>query len=408
MSTSATSTTPQTTAEKIQVIIGEQQATHYERSEVIPALWTALVANQHLLMVAPGGTGKSHLTRDLASRVTGINYFEVALDETSTPDQILGAPDIKSMVEDGKVRRVADGMLPMAHFAFLDEFFNANGPALHSMMPILNERIFHNNGKPVPTPLRSAVMATNKLNADQDQAALWDRVHHRHVVGYVSDRDNLRSLVSEAVLRSVSGYAAPQFTTVTLEEIDAAHDEAMSLQISDLAFNTFLDVKEELERNGVIISTRRVVEAMKGVLATAWIAGHTEVKVGDLSVLRHMLWSTQDQISIVKNIVLTACNPGEKKALDLLDDLDKLKAEYSQASDLDEIKANTASIDIFKKAQRITDEALPLLATAQAAGAGTQRIEDLIGACDALRVKIGKERFNMDEAQIQALATARR
>ena len=406
--TTPVSTTPATTAEKIQVIIGEQQASHYERSEVIPAMWTALVAHQHLLMVAPGGTGKSFLTRDLASRVTGMSYFEVALDETSTPDQILGAPDIKSMVEDGKVRRVADGMLPSAHFAFLDEFFNANGPALHSMMPILNERIFHNTGKPVPTPLRSAVMATNKLNADQDQAALWDRVHHRHVVGFVSDRDNLRSLVSEAVLRSVSGFTAPQFTTVTLEEVDAAHDEAMSLPISDLAFNTFLDVKEELERNGVVISTRRVVEAMKGVLATAWLAGHSEVKVGDLSVLRHMLWSAQDQISIVKNVVLTACNPGEKKALDLLDDLDKLKAEYSQASDLDEIKANTASIDIFKKAQRITDEALPLLTTAQAAGAGTQRIEDLIGACDALRVKIGKERFNMDEAQIQALATARR
>ena len=38
--------------------------------------------------------------------------------------------------------------------AFLDEFFNANGPLLHSVMPALNERIFHNNGVPTPIPLR--------------------------------------------------------------------------------------------------------------------------------------------------------------------------------------------------------------------------------------------------------------
>jgi hypothetical protein len=47
-------------------------------------------------------------------------------------------------------------------------------------------------------------MGTNKLNADVDQAALWDRVHHRHQIGFVSDRDNLNALLNEAVLRSVS------------------------------------------------------------------------------------------------------------------------------------------------------------------------------------------------------------
>jgi MoxR-like ATPase len=398
----------QATQQKIQAIISEQQATHYERTELVTAFWHAIIANQHLLMVGPGGTGKSFLTRDTAKRVTGAAYFEVAMDETTTPDQILGPPDIKSMVEDGKTRRVPDGMMPTAHIAFLDEFFNANGPALHSTMPLLNERIFHNNGKPVPIPLRTAFMGTNKLNSDVDQAALWDRVHHRHVVGYVSDRDHLHSLIDEAMLRQVSTYEDPSFTTVTLNEIDAAHDAAMSLPVSDIAFTTFLDIKEELERNGVVVSTRRLVEAMKGVLAMAWTAGHDEVKVGDLGILRHMLWTTQDQMSVVKTVVLNACNPGEKKALDLLDELDKFKVEYQQASELDEIKRNTAAIDIFKKAQRLIDEAQPLLDTATAAGASTQRISDLIDSAGTLREKIGVECFNMDAAQIANLPTNRR
>lgn len=398
----------QATQAKIQAIIAEQQEQHFERTELVPAFWHAIVANQHLLMVGPGGTGKSFLTRDTAARIVGANYFEVAMDETTTPDQILGPPDIKSMVEDGKTRRVPDGMLPTAHVAFLDEFFNANGPALHSTMPLLNERIFHNNGKPVPIPLRAAFMGTNKLNSDVDQAALWDRVHHRHVVGYVSDRDHLHNLIGEAMLRQVSTYEKPAFTTVTLAEIDAAHDAAMSLPVSEIAFSTFLDIKEELERSGVIVSTRRLVEAMKGVCSMAWVAGHDEVKVGDLGILRHMLWATQDQISVVKTVVLNACNPGEKKALDLLDELDKFKTEYQQASELDEIKRNTAAIDIFKKAQRLIDEATPLLDAATAAGASTQRINDLIGAANTLREKIGVECFNMDAAQIAALPQTRR
>lgn len=392
---------------KIQTIIEEMRDTHFERTEIIPALWTAAVANQHMLMVGPGGTGKSMIVRDVARRVTGSSYFEIALDETSTPDQILGPPDIKSMVEDGKTRRVPDGMLPTAHFAFLDEFFNANGPALHSTMPLLNERIFHNNGKPVPIPLRSAYAGTNKLNSDQDQAALWDRIHHRHIVKYVSDRDNLAALVQAAMLRQVSDYEVPEETTITLDELDAAHDAAMALPVSDIAFTTFLDIKDELERNGVTISTRRVVEAMKGVVSTAFIAGHDEVKVGDLSVLRHMLWTRQEEANTVKQVVLSACNPGEKQALDLLEELDKFKSEYSQALDLDEIKRNTAAIDIFKKAQRLVDTAQPLLQTATAAGANTSRIQEVIDQSEALRMKIGKECFDMDEAAIAALNTTR-
>jgi MoxR-like ATPase len=396
------------TQQRISEIVAEMNDTHFERSEVIQAIWTGAVSQQHLLMVGPGGTGKSMVCRDFVSRIDGSTYFEIAMDETTTPDQILGAPDIKAMVEEGKVRRVGDGMLPSASHAFLDEFFNANGPALHCTMPILNERVFHNNGKPVPTPLRSAVMGTNKLNADQDQAALWDRVHLRHQVGYVSDRDNLRALLNAAVLRQVSTYEKPKFTTVSLTDLDIAHDEAMLLPFPEIAEDTFLDLLEELGRSGVVVGTRRAVEGRKAVQASAWLAGHDEVKVGDLSVLRHMFWSRQEEVTTVKNVILSACNPGEKQALDLLLDLDQLKADYAAACELDEMKRNVAAIDVFKKAQVLIDKAAPLKATAIAAGAGVQRIDDLHNGAHALRVKIGKESFNMDEETIANMPQGRR
>lgn len=396
------------TAIKVANIIDEMSDTHFERSEIISSIWVAAIAQLHLLMVGPGGTGKSMISRDFAKRVSGSTYFEVALDETSTPDQILGPPDIKSMVEEGKTRRVSDGMLPEAHYAFLDEFFNANGPALHCMMPLLNERIFHNNGKPVPAMLRSAVMGTNKLNSDADQAALWDRVHIRHQINYVADRDNLNALLNAAMARSVSVYQPAAYTDVSLADIDAAHDESLAIPFSDLAADTFLNLNEELARKGVLISTRRLVEGRKAVLASAWLAGHDEVLVGDLSVLRHMFWNKQEEVNEVKNVILTACNPGEKAALDFLDQLDKLKAEYQAACELDDIKRNTSAIDVFKKAQSLIDKANPLRETAVSAGAGTQRIDDLINSSKSLRVKIGVECFDMDEADLDKVPTSRR
>lgn len=396
------------TASTIQLIVEEMNDTHFERGEIVTAVWTAAIAQQHLLMVGPGGTGKSMVCRDFASRIDGSAYFEVAMDETTTPDQILGPPDIKSMVEEGKTRRVSSGMLPEAHYAFLDEFFNANGPALHSIMPILNERVFHNNGKPVVTPLRSAVMGTNKLNADADQAALWDRVHLRHQISYVADRDNLNALLSQAMLRAVSTYTKAAFTTVTLADLDQAHDDAMLLPISDLAADTFLNLNEELARNGVLISTRRLVEGRKAVAAAAYLAGHREILIGDLSVLRHMFWNRQEEVNTVKNIILSAVNPGEKAALEFLDQLDKLKADYTAACDLDDIKRNTAAIDVFKKAQQLIDKATPLIDTAKAAGAGTARIDDLVNSSKALRRKIGVECFNMAEADLDKVPSTRR
>lgn len=389
-------------------ILDEINELNFERAEIAHSMMVALISQQHLLMVGPGGTAKSKIVRDVVRRVVGANYFESAFDETSTPDQVLGPPDIKTMVEEGKTRRVPDGMLPTAHIAFLDEFFNGNGPVLHSIMPILNERLFHNNGRPVITPLMSVFAGTNKLNADQDQAALWDRIHIRHQVGYVKDRDNLSELLRAALARQVSTYTPEEPTTVTVDELRAAHDEAMQLTLNDVAMNTYLDLIETLGHQGVEVSTRRQVEGLKAVVANAWLAGHGEVKVGDLGIIQHMFWTNQDDISKVKAAVLTACNPGEKKALELLDDLQQLVEEYKKAGELDQMKRNNIGVDLFKKTGKILDAANPLRANAEVAGASTIRIDELIKQAQGLKIKIGTEVFNLTEQQILDIKNGRR
>lgn len=403
--------------QRINQIISEQNDVVKERADVIRGIWVASVAQEHLLMLGPGGTGKSFLVRDTVSHIDGATLFECAFDETTDPSQVFGPPDIKAMVEDGKTRRVVKGMLPEATHGFMDEFFNGNGPLLHSIMPVLNERVFHNNGMPSAVPLRSAFMGTNKLNADADQAALWDRVHLRYVVDYIGDRKSQAEMVGDAIARmalngrgvntSLTGVTK---TMISLDELDQAHREALGLDVPDAVIDAFFDIRDELQHGSakIQISDRRAVEGMAAVMANAWLNNHATVTVGDLDVLASMWWTVQDQMATARGVILAATNPGEKAALDLLDELDKLKKEIKQAndSDLDQSRKKRVGVESVKNADKLLGDAKGHLLKAQAAGTSTSRLDEVIAKTEAFKIEVGRSIFNIDPAQMQTLANA--
>ena len=378
-----------------------------ERSEVITGAKVALVAQEHLLMLGPGGTGKTLLVRNLASHIEDSVYWETALDETTDPSSaVFGPPNIKAMVDDGRVKRVFDGQFPQATHVMLDELFNANGPLLHSLMPCLNERVVHDDGKVIPIPLRSAFAGTNKLNADADLAAMWDRVHLRYVVDYIGDRKSQIDMVDDAIARmflngrGTSTSLGGTKTMVTLAELDQAHLEALSLDVPAAVAETFFDIRDELKHGSakVNISDRRTVEGMAAVKANAWINGHTSVTVGDLDVLAAMWWTVQDQMSEARSVILAATNPGEKAALDLLDGLDELKKELKEAngSDMDPSRKKKVGISSVKSADKLVNEAQGYLAKAKAAGTSTTRLEAVIKSAEAFKVEVGQDIFGIN------------
>lgn len=401
----------------VQQIITEQNALIKERFDVVRGTWVSLIARQHLLMLGPGGTGKSFLVRNAVSHIDGSKYFEVAVDETTDPSQVFGPPDIKAMVEDGKTRRVPTGMLPEADVAFVDEFFNANGPLLHSIMPALNERLFHNNGQPSEIPLISMFAGTNKLNADADQAALWDRIHHRHVVNYLTSRQSQGEMVGDAIARMAllgrgagTNIAGQQHTLINLDDLRQAHAEALSLDVPDPVMDMFFDIRDELQHGKakIQISDRRAVEGMVAVMANAWLNNHTSVTVGDLDVLANMWWAVQDQMSEARSVILAATNPGEKAALDLLDSLDELRKEIKQAndSDMDSSRKKRVGVEAVKNADKLLGEAKQHLVKAQAAGTATARLEEVIDKTDAFKVEVGTSIFGINPAQMANLQNA--
>lgn len=404
--------------ERVVAIIAEQNQVILERGEVIQGIWTARIAQQHGLMVGPGGTGKSFLARDTSDRIDGSTYFETAFDETTDPAQVFGPPDISAMIGDpangipGRMRRVPDGMLPEATDAFLDEFFNANGPLLHSVMPIANERVWHNNGHPTPVPLRQILAGTNKLNADVDLAALWDRLHQRWIVDYVRSRTSLVTMAAHNMARMAEGMAGGSSrgvntaiggatrTTVTLDELDIAHAEALSLDFSPAVLELALDLKEELQQGEakVTISDRRWNEGLVAVASRAWLRGHKTVTTGDLDVLASMWWTLQDQMPVARKVILGATNPGEKVAHELLDDLDQAEKEYRTIADPneDDNKRRKVGISVVGTAEKIIKKAGEERTKAEAAGSDTSKLDEVIQRAHTFNVKVGTEVFGLD------------
>lgn len=407
---------------RVQKMKSEMQETHKERSAHLHVALVGLIANVHTLYIAKGGTGKSFMIRDLVSRVVGtednpMNYFEMAGDESTDPGEAVGPVNILAIRDRGVQERVLQGYLCTADVAFLDEFFNLNGVTRHKLMPILNERVFHNGGQIVRVPLKAAYMATNILDIANNQAALWDRVHLRMPMEYVQERNNKRDLVHEAMLRKQAALLAnaglkfPEIerTTITKAELEQATIEAYALEeaIPEAVDDVFLDIHEELFGDaGIEVSTRRLADGMAVVLANSWLNGHDEVKVGDLEILQHAWWITDGDIDNVRSIVLSATNPGEKKALDLLDDYDKLKKELSEAvaADIDQMRKNSVGIDVYRNCERLHEEAKEIRENSLATGAGTTRVDELIEKVTQLQKDVGKQLFGVKGGDLSALA----
>ncbi len=133
-------------------------------------------AQEPLLMVGPPGTAKSDLVVKFSESLGlgGDDYFEYMLTKFTEPSEILGPIDIDLLKKGRYVRRTA-GMLPTARVAFLDEIFKSNSAILNTLLTILNERKFYQDGKPEKVNLMMLFAATNEIPEQTELEAMADR-----------------------------------------------------------------------------------------------------------------------------------------------------------------------------------------------------------------------------------------
>jgi len=147
-----------------------------DKSDVIDLMAISMLAQEPLLIVGRPGTAKSDIVVKFcqALGLEGSDYFEYMLTKFTEPGEIIGPIDI-GQLKDGRYLRKTGGKLPDCRIAFLDEIFKSNSAILNTLLTMINERKFYQDGQPVKLDLVMLFAATNEIPEFDELAALRDR-----------------------------------------------------------------------------------------------------------------------------------------------------------------------------------------------------------------------------------------
>ncbi len=280
-----------------------------ERKDVIDGALAAVLAGEHVLLLGLPGTAKSALARAIAQAFSGI-YFERLLTKFSTPEELFGAISLKALEQD-RFARVVTGKLPEAEFAFVDEVFKANSAILNSLLSLVNERVFHNDGQPMACPLVTMFGASNELPDGKELEALFDRFLLRFEVGYLLRPGNLK-----LVLAAPDPVASQ---VMTMKDLRAAQAEAAKVAVSDETIDALIQIRDACKAEGIVASDRRWKKSLKLAQACAYMAGEKKTTPEDLSILVDALWREPKDRSKTARLVGKLADPVGAQAAEILD-----------------------------------------------------------------------------------------
>jgi len=286
-----------------------------ERDDEIDLVLTALVAQEHVLLVGPPGCAKSLLLDSLMGWTRG-RRFSILLNRFTTPEEVLGPISVTGLKAD-VYRRVTAGKLPEADLAFLDEVFKASSAILNVLLKILNERVYEvGDGTSVKVPLKLCVAASNEWpspESGKELGALFDRFALRRSV---------RPIVTAAGRQRLLWHRdhAPKLSTsVTPAEVGEAHAAATALPWSAEAKEALETILRELAREGVQPGDRRQFKAVGIAQSYAWLCGAAAVEPEHLEVLAGVLWDDPvEQPEKAAQVIARVANPTGMKVNQLL------------------------------------------------------------------------------------------
>ncbi len=338
-------TTP-TPQEKLQACRATLRSTLIERDVEIDLCLTALVAREHVLLVGPPGTAKSMLASAIVRWLDG-RKFEILLTKFSTPEEVFGPISLSGLKSD-RYRRITAGKLPDCEIAFVDEIFKASSAILNTMLTVLNERRYDNDGERLSCPLQLAIAASNEWpgsNGDgKELGALFDRFVLRKSVRPITTERGLDRLLWTAELE-------PAFhTKINAAEVSFLQHDAALLGWSDAAKAALPEIIHAVRAEGISPGDRRLRKSVRIAQAYAVLEGHAQVEKEDLEILAHTLWDDpSEQPQKAAEIVGRIANPEGMKINSLLLEAEQIIAKL-------DVRDLAATASASKKLSEIHDQ----------------------------------------------------
>jgi MoxR-like ATPase len=141
----------------------------------------------------------------------------------------------------------------------------------------------------------------------------------------------------------------PKLTTsITPDEVRAAHAAAAALPWSADAREALQAILSELAKEGVRPGDRRQFKAVGAAAAYAWLCGAPEVRPEHLEVLAHVLWDApEEQPEACARVIARVANPVGMRVTQLLLEVESVLAatDVRDLADAAKAAAKLAEID---------------------------------------------------------------
>ena len=370
---------------KLNSIEKELQNILLERQHVIKDAILALAIGEHLLLLGVPGTGKSFLARCIVSHIDKGKLFEWLLNRSTDPSSILGPYMIKEM-EKGRFTRNWTGMLPDAHVAFLDEIFKCNEPTLNIMLPILNERIFHDDGQRIPIKLRTLIAASNEGPDDDSLMPLYDRLLFRHTVQPVREPSNKVKMMKDYVNRGRTGGKYIPKVMISIPELEALEQYARSIDIPETVYVVLNKLDLAMEKEGITISDSRRNARLKVLQGSAALNGRTKVSLTDIRALVHILHNKDEDTKTITNILDKMVDPFDAEYKSKMERVKQIYKDTMAIKSLGE--RATAAVEAKQHITKILDELGDLAKEAKNTGIDDTKITGGIKEIETIATKL--------------------
>jgi MoxR-like ATPase len=274
------------------------------RDEELDLLTLCAAAQEPLLFVGPPGTAKSDMVVKFVESL-GLgegDYFEYMLTKFTEPGEILGPVDIEALKQGRFVRRTL-ARLPEARVAFLDEVFKGNSAILNTLLTLVNERKFYQDGAATPARLALLFGATNEVPDAPELDALADRfvlkvetlpvkdTHFTELIDAGARNEVLRATAQRPWVRgdaTLDDYLRfKSYLDLSAAAVDPAEDRARWFPAP--VFAEFRRVIRALEiEDRVTVSDRKAVKLYRLIRARAFLHHGGAVRHDDLSLLAYV------------------------------------------------------------------------------------------------------------------------
>lgn len=284
---------------KIKSLIEAFSNQYAERKEIVLCSFMTLIAKENLLLIGLPGAAKSSIVKTIINGMIDIQYFEYLMTKDTTTEEILG-PFKEHEKHYGNFIRITSNKLPEAHVAFLDEVLNASSDTLNSLLSIINEKTFIQNGIALNVPLISLFGSTNEASGDPEKAALMDRFLFRFPVEYIKEVNNFKSFL----LGNFKATDIPDYhLTLTTKELLVVRVLSEKVNIPEEIICNIVDMRYKCFQKGIHPSDRRIRKSLLMLKIHALLKGRDTVDTTDLWLYKFILWSEFKDIEAVNSIV---------------------------------------------------------------------------------------------------------